>query len=69
MSEDGLHRLRPDRSRRAAGLVAAYEQAAVVIGRLRTTSPVRFRVQTERHLLVLSFFASDPKPIDRIEIP
>jgi hypothetical protein len=28
-----------------------------------------FRVQTERHLLVLSFFASDPKPIDRIEIP
>src|SRR5262245_27185983 len=30
MSEDGLHRLRPGRSRCAAGLVAAYEQAAVV---------------------------------------
>jgi hypothetical protein len=32
MSEDGLHGLRPDRSRCAAGLVASYEQAAVVIG-------------------------------------
>jgi hypothetical protein len=31
MSEDGLHGLRPDRSRCAAGLVAAYEPAAVVI--------------------------------------
>jgi hypothetical protein len=28
MSLDGLHGLRPDRSRCAAGLVAAYEQAA-----------------------------------------
>jgi hypothetical protein len=32
MSEDGLHGLRPDRSRCAAGLVTAYEQAAVIIG-------------------------------------
>ena len=31
-SEDGLHGLRPDRSRCAAGLVAAYESAAGVIG-------------------------------------
>jgi hypothetical protein len=30
MSEDGLHGLRPDRSRCAAGLVAAHEPAAVV---------------------------------------
>jgi hypothetical protein len=30
MSQDGLHGLRPGRSRCAAGLVAAYEQAAVV---------------------------------------
>jgi hypothetical protein len=28
MSEDGLHRLRAHRRRRAAGLVAAYEPAA-----------------------------------------
>jgi hypothetical protein len=51
MSEDGLHRLRPDWSRRAAGLVAAYEQAAVVIGRLHRTFTCPFRLQTERHLL------------------
>src|SRR5262249_46485939 len=30
MSQDGLHGLRPSRSRCAAGLVAAHEQAAVV---------------------------------------
>jgi hypothetical protein len=32
MSEDGLHGLRPDRSQCAAGLVAAYEQAAGIVG-------------------------------------
>ena len=37
MSEDGLRGLRPDRSRCAARLVAAYGQAAVVIGPLRRT--------------------------------
>jgi hypothetical protein len=31
MSEDGLHGLRPGRSRCAAGLVAAYKPAAVVM--------------------------------------
>ncbi len=35
MSKDGLHGLRADRSRCAAGLVAAHEPAAVVIGPLR----------------------------------
>src|SRR5262249_30395729 len=39
MSQDGLHLVRPDRSRCAAGLVAAYEQAAAVVsGPLRTTA-------------------------------
>jgi hypothetical protein len=37
MSQDGLHGLRADRSRCAAKLVAGYEPAAVVIGRLRRT--------------------------------
>jgi hypothetical protein len=32
MSADGLYRLRPDRSRCAAGLVAAHERTAVVTG-------------------------------------
>jgi hypothetical protein len=36
MSQDGLHGLRPGRSRCAAGLVAAYEQAAVVNRRRET---------------------------------
>jgi hypothetical protein len=61
MSQDGLHGLRPDRSRGAAGLVAAHEQAAVVIRPLRRTSPLRLRVQTGRHLLVPSSSASDPQ--------
>jgi hypothetical protein len=38
MSEDGLHGLRPGRSRCAAGLVAGYEPAAVVIRPLRGSS-------------------------------
>jgi hypothetical protein len=38
VSQNGLHGLRPDRSRCAAGLVAAYEQAAVVIRPLRGSS-------------------------------
>jgi hypothetical protein len=38
MSEDGLHGMRADRSRCAAGLVAGYEPAAVVIRPLRGSS-------------------------------
>jgi len=52
MSEDGMHGVRPGRRRRAAGLVAGYEQAAVLIRSLRRTSPLRLRVRTGRHLLV-----------------
>src|SRR5262245_29943477 len=40
VSQDGLHGLRPGRSRCAAGLVASYEEAAVVIRPLRRTSLV-----------------------------
>ena len=38
VSQDGLHGLQPHGSRCAAPLVAAYDQAAVVIGPLRTTA-------------------------------
>src|SRR6516162_1359524 len=46
--QDGLHGLRADRSRCAAGLVAAYEQAAVVIGRLRGCSRATLVLPNEK---------------------
>src|SRR5436190_22164713 len=51
MSADGLHGLRADRSRCAAGLVAAYEQlrstARPVELHVRTTGPVMFAASSD----------------------
>src|SRR5215472_2833865 len=42
MSADGVHGLRPDRRRCAAGLVAAYDKAASLSLDLRPHAPARF---------------------------